>query len=178
MKNHHEGPHPEYTFHLESPVDNTVASRHAVLGIGSGSSSNDVLDFAVVLATAEDAALHVVHCLGPEDQPVETDSPEFENRLRSEMIAQRTSTCAALASHRGMWTYDCEHGEPVAVIMSTAQKYNAFTIVIGAPRQGPISALSQLLHNSVALRLTRQSRYPVVIVPAGVKSTKWMDRST
>ncbi len=178
MKKQHDGPHPEHTFHLESPPTGTVDPRHVVVGIGSDPSSVDVLDFALSLATAEDASLHVVHCINAEDQPVETDSPQFEKRLNSAMIAQRERTLSALASHAGNWTYDCKHGDPAGLILSTAEQYDAFTIVIGAPRRGPISALSQLLHSSVASRLDRQNRYPIVIVPAGVKSTTWTRKST
>ncbi|ROZ48572.1 universal stress protein [Rhodococcus sp. WS3] len=178
MKKHHDGPHPEHTFHLESPAKGIVNPRHVVVGIGSEPSGGDVLDFALSLATAEDASLHVVHCIDAEDQPVETDSPRFEKRLNSAMITQRERALSALTSHPGKWTYDCKHDDPADLIVSTAEKYDAFTIVIGAPRRGPISAMSQLLHSSVASRLDRQNRYPIVMVPAGVKSRTWTHKST
>ncbi|MGG7104069.1 universal stress protein [Rhodococcus sp. 24CO] len=173
MTKHHGGPHPEHTFHLESPATGIADTRHVVVGIGSEPSSGDVLEFALSLATAEGASLHVVHCINAEDQPVETDSPQFEKRLNSTMITQREHTRCALTSHAGTWTYDCNHGDPAGLILSTAEKYGAFTIVIGAPRRGPISAMSQVLHSSVASRLNRQNRYPIVLVPAGLKSTTW-----
>lgn len=177
MKKHQDGPHPEHTFHLESPAAGTVHPRHVVVGIGSEPSSGHVLDFALSLARAEDASLHVVHCITAEDQPVETDSPQFEKRLNSALSSQRERTLSALKSHTGDWTYDCNHGDPAAVILSTAEKHDAFTIVIGAPRRGPISAMGQLVHSSVAARLNRQNRYPIVLVPAGVKSTTWTRKS-
>ncbi|MDI9917425.1 universal stress protein [Rhodococcus sp. IEGM 1379] len=172
MSHHHEGPHPEHTFHLESPSTDRTQNRHIVLGIGTGSSSEDALEFALSLAGEEDASLHIVHCISPEDMPVETDSPRFENRFRAEMTRQREHTSAALESHKGSWTYDCQHGDPAEVILSMADKYDAFTIVVGSPRRGPISAISQMMHSSVASRLTRQSKYPVVMVPIGVKSAR------
>ena len=177
MKNHHEGPHPEHTFHLESPATDHRRTRHIVLGIGPGSSSDDALEFALTLAVTEGASLHVVHCISPEDMPVETDSPRFENRFRTEMTRQREHTSAALCSHPGPWTYECKHGDPTSVILAMADKYDAFTIVVGSPRRGAISAISQLMHRSVSSRLTRQHKYPVVVVPVGVESTRWMRKS-
>lgn len=177
MKNRHEGPHPEHTFHLESPTIDASPTRHIVVGISTGSSSDDALQFALTLASEEDASLHVVHCISPEDMPVETDSPRFENQFRTEMTRQREHTCVALNSHDGAWTYDCQHGDPAGVILAMADMYDAFTIVVGSPRRGPLSAISQAMHNSVSSRLTRQSKHPVVIVPAGAKSTGWKHKS-
>ncbi|WNF44747.1 universal stress protein [Rhodococcus sp. SG20037] len=107
-----------------------------------------------------------------EDLPVETDSPEFETRLHDEMVSQREQTTSALASHADTWTYDCTYGDPAGVILATADKYDAFTIVIGSPRKGAASAVSRLMHISVTSRLNRQNRYPVISVPTGVSSAR------
>ncbi|MBX9151315.1 universal stress protein [Rhodococcus qingshengii] len=168
----HDGPHPEYICHLANLSTDRVRTRHVVLGIDPGATSKNVLSHALTLAAKEDSALHVVHCITSEDLPVETDSPEFETRLHDEMVSQREQTTSALASHADTWTYDCTYGDPAGVILATADKYDAFTIVIGSPRKGAASAVSRLMHISVTSRLNRQNRYPVISVPTGVSSAR------
>lgn len=58
------------------------------------------------------------------------------------MASQREQTTSTLASHTDTWTYDCTYGDPAGVILATADKYDAFTIVIGSPRKGAASAVS------------------------------------
>lgn len=168
----HDGPHPEYTCHLVNASTDRVPTRHIVVGIGTGLSSKNVVSYGLTLAAKEDSALHVVHCITSEDLPVETDSPQFETRLHYEMVSQREQTTSTLASHTDTWTYDCTYGGPAGVILATADKYDAFTIVIGSPRKGAASAVSQLIHSSVSSRLNRQNRYPVISVPSGVRSAR------
>jgi len=169
---HHDGPHPEYTCHLANPSTDRAPTRHIVLGIGTGLTSKNVVSYGLMLAAKEDSALHVVHCITSEDLPVEIDSPQFDTRLHDEMVSQREQTTSALASHTDTSTYDCTYGDPAGVILATADKYDAFTIVIGSPRKGAASAVSKLMHSSVTSRLKRQNRYPVISVPIGVGSTR------
>ncbi len=80
--------------------------------------------------------------------------------------------------HPGNWTYDCQRAEPAQYLMTIADTYGAFVIVIGAPRLGAVSAGGTLFHTSVSSRLARQNRYALLLIPATVSAAAWPDKST
>ncbi|MBX9152284.1 universal stress protein [Rhodococcus sp. YH3-3] len=157
------------TSHLGQSRPQMATTRHVVVGFGTGDISKNALAFAA----GQDADVHVVHCVDSEDMPIETDSPQYENRFQHAVAAQRDHAVAALQTFPGAWTYDCVRADPAEYLLKSAKEYGAFVIVVGAPRTGAVSALGALLHTSVSSRLTRQDQYPVLLIPAAVTATAW-----
>ncbi|WP_162793471.1 universal stress protein [Rhodococcus sp. AQ5-07] len=163
------------TCHLQETRSHLPAVGHVVVGFGSGFPSSNALTFAADFAAKQGAALHVVHCVDIEDMPVETDSPYYEDRFHQAVTAQRDHVLAILHTFPGNWTYDCHRAEPAQYLMTIADTYGAFVVVIGAPRRGAVSAAGDLFHTSVSNRLTRQDRYPVLMIPPTVTAAAWPD---
>ncbi|MCW2093111.1 UNVERIFIED_ORG: nucleotide-binding universal stress UspA family protein [Rhodococcus erythropolis] len=161
------------TSHLGQSRPQMATTRHVVVGFGTGDISKNALAFAVTFAEGQDADIHVVHCIDSEDMPIETDSPQYENRFQHTIDAQRDHAVAALQTFPGAWTYDCVQADPAEYLLEAAKDYGAFVIVVGAPRPGAVSALGALLHTSVSSRLARQSRYPILLIPATASASVW-----
>lgn len=77
------------TSHLGQSRPQMATTRHVVVGFGTGDISKNALAFAVTFAAGQDADVHVVHCVDSEDMPIETDSPQYENRFQHAVAAQR-----------------------------------------------------------------------------------------
>ncbi|MBP2527282.1 universal stress protein [Rhodococcus sp. PvP104] len=166
------------TCHLQETRSHLPAAGHIVVGFGSGGPSSNALTFAADFAAKQGAALHVVHCIDVEDMPAETDSPYYEYRFHQAVTAQRDRALTILHTFTGNWTYDCHRAEPAQYLMTVADTYGAFVIVIGAPRLGAVSAAGTLFHTSVSSRLARQNRYPLLLIPATASAAMWPDKST
>ena len=170
--------HSPLTCHLHETRSHLPVAGHIVAGLGSGAPSSNALTFATDFAAKQGAALHIVHCIDVEDMPVETDSPYYEDRFHQAVTAQRDRALAILPAFPGNWTYDCQRAEPAQYLMTIADTYGAFVIVIGAPRLGAVSAGGTLFHTSVSSRLARQNRYALLLIPATVSAAAWPDKST
>jgi len=71
---------------------------------------------------------------------------------------------AALAAHRGGWTYQTGRGDPARLLISVADEHDALMIVVGSRGEGLHVFVERLISPSVAHRLIEHSRRPVLVV--------------
>ena len=118
---------------------------------------------AIELATRLGAALHVVHSVTVDDYGIDPDSDEFDAQCERNRARERDEIEAAMRDTGLPWTYHEQRGDPAKALARLADELGAAYIVVGATHPG---ALHHLVGGeSVAKRLLRHQRRPVLVVP-------------
>lgn len=155
---------------IDGPAAATRASTHLVVGFDSHRASHAALSFAIELAAALNAYLHVVHIVDVDDLPVDPDSDDWEQRIIDGLERERAEAKALLTASPGNWTYHSHRGDPARLLRAIADANDAAMILIGAPRRDLMSRMERILGESVSARLIQHSRRPVVLVPEDARS--------
>jgi nucleotide-binding universal stress UspA family protein len=143
-----------------------VNDAQLVVGYDRREASQHALDIAASLALKMDAHLHVVHVVDLSDYPVGPEEADWEDEAKVTLAEEREWASLQLGSWPGQWSYHLERGEPAATLCSVADRYDALMIVVGSGGTGAGATLHRLFEGgSVALRLVRGHRRPVLIVP-------------
>lgn len=138
--------------------------RCILVAVDFSSSSSNALRTAAGIAALEQASIHLLHV-------VDTDHKDFENSLnagceKSSKIIKRLGIFAETVHdmHNIECTYSSQNGGVPETIIATANNLLASLIIIGKNgNNGP----SNNIAGGQCLRLTEQSRIPLMIVPAG-----------
>ena len=150
---------------IEGPVGGISPTRHLVVGFDRHDSSRQALRFAITLAAALNAHLHVAHIVDLEDFPIDPDGDDWQGRLIDALAEERAQACDLLRGSSGNWTYYVQHGDPAGALSVLADTHDALMIVIGTVRGGLMSALDRVLGESVSAHLLRHAERPIVMVP-------------
>ncbi|RAL30820.1 universal stress protein [Rhodococcus sp. AQ5-07] len=159
--------------HIDGPAAVDPPSCHLVVGFDRGAGSHAALGFAVDFALHVHAGVHVAHSVDPNDLPIDPDSPNYEKELAAGLESERIQACAMLAPLPGNWSYDCTRDDPMRLLNSIAETYDALMIVIGTPRRGFISTMERMSGESVSAHLIHKSHRPLLMIPAQARSTGW-----
>lgn len=123
-----------------------------------------VLDDAVELAARLEARLHVVHAVTPPVIDVEVPSALVQASIDQVIAHERELLDPVVRGHRDagrLSSVVTETGEPVDVILATADKLGADLIVVGTHgRRG----ISRLMLGSVAEQVARRALCPVMLI--------------
>jgi nucleotide-binding universal stress UspA family protein len=134
----------------------TRAIRTIVVGIDGSANASAALAWAIDLARAVEAEVVAVHAVGLREagqgHPVEQRA-EFETRWCAPLDA------AGLKDRRLL-----VDGDPVSVLLRTAEETGADVIVVGTRGVGD---RQELLLGSTSSQVTRRSVVPVVVIPPG-----------
>lgn len=137
-----------------------------VLGWDGHRPSTGALRYSVELARRLTAHIHVVHIIDLDDTPVDPDSADWEQQLEAALADEAAEARRLLDGLAASWTYHGGHGDPAELLAKVADEYSALMVVIGSPRGGLISFLDTVFGQSVAHRLIRIRKTPLLIVPA------------
>ena len=136
-----------------------------VVGYDRHPASRAALLFASELAGALNSPVHVVHVVDVSDSPI-YDSPAMSAEAAQRRLdAEREHVGEALDAAHVQWTYHLLEGDPVNVLLKTADEYAATLIVVGRPQHGIGPALSHIVTGAVTRNLLRHSTRPVAVVP-------------
>ena len=128
------------------------------------------LDAAIALATRLGAELHVVHSVTVDDYGIDPDSDEYDARCERNRARERADIATTLGDTGLVWTYHEQRGDPAKALARLADEFDAAYIVVGATHPG---ALHHLVGGeSVAKRLLRHQRRPVLVVPESTGSKR------
>lgn len=95
--------------------------------------------------------------------PLDPDLPDDTAAEATRSVRDWVEQHLAASGVRWRWEAPC--GEPAGCLTDLAEEIGAAVIVLGAPRHGPMRALTRLLDGSVAAKVTRQPDRPVLLVP-------------
>lgn len=135
--------------------------RRILCAVDFSEGSEAALREAVALAERADARITAVHCCAP--SPYSSLGPAISSALERELQAELAGVVHRYAARRAPIDTILRHGVPYVEIVATAEEISADLIVVGtAGRTG----LAHLLLGSVAERVVRTSRVPVMAVHA------------
>ncbi|WP_328714167.1 universal stress protein [Nocardia salmonicida] len=150
---------------VDGPAGPTVPATHVVVGFDRHNASHIALDYAIGLAAALNAYLHVAHVIDTDDLPIDPDAADWDRAIAEVVERERAYACSMLAALPGNWSYHAHRGNPAHLLGSIADANDAAMIVIGAPRHGLASLVERLLGESVSAQLIHHGQRPVVLVP-------------
>ncbi len=150
---------------VDGPAGPTTPTTHLVVGFDRHNASHVALDYAIGLAAALNAHLHVAHVIDADDLPIDPDAAEWDHAIAEVVERERVYACSRLAALPGNWSYHAHHGNPAQLLSSLADSNDASMIVIGAPRHGLASLVARLLGESVSAQLIHHGHRPVVLIP-------------
>ncbi|MDZ7881748.1 MAG: universal stress protein [Mycobacterium sp.] len=157
---------------IEGPAGDIQPTHHLVVGFDRAESSMQALRFAITLAAAVNAHLHVAHIVDLEDFPIDPDGDDWQEHVVDALAQERARACDLLRASPVNWTYSALHGDPAGVLRVLADDHDALMIVVGSARGGVMSALDRALGESVSAHLLRHAHRPVVLVPVAGPGTK------
>ncbi|MEU4711061.1 universal stress protein [Nocardia salmonicida] len=161
---------------VDGPTGPTVPVTHLVVGFDRHNHSRIALDYAIGLALALNAYLHVAHVIDTDDLPIDPDAADWDHAVTEVIERERAQACAMLAELPGNWSYRAHRGDPAHTLSAIADANDASMIVLGAPRHGLASLAERLLGESVSARLIRRGHRPVVLVPEHSPATARLSR--
>ena len=145
-----------------------MATDTVVVGHDRRPAGLAALAAAIGLATRLGAELHVVHSVTVDDYGIDPDSDEFDAQCERNRAGERDEIEAAMRGTGLIWTYHEQRGDPAKALARRAEEVDAAYIVVGATHPG---ALHHLVGGeSVAKRLLRHQRRPVLVVPEPARS--------
>ncbi|MBP2527285.1 universal stress protein [Rhodococcus sp. PvP104] len=159
--------------HIDGPAAIDPPVCHLVVGFDRGAGSHAALAFAVDFALHIHAGLHVAHSVDPNDLPIDPDSPTYETEFADGLDYERIQACSMLAPLPGNWTYDCVYDDPMRLLTSIAETYDALMIIIGTPRRGFISMMERVSGESVSAHLIHKSHRPLLMIPTETRFSGW-----
>jgi nucleotide-binding universal stress UspA family protein len=135
-----------------------------VVGHSQDPSSGFALATAVDLARRLGGRLHVVHVIGIEDYPVDSDAADWEQQGEAVIAEQRRRVEARLADAGVPWSYEDRRGDPASELAEVATERRALMIVLGTRGEGVRQALSRLIEPSVSHSVIARQHRPVLVV--------------
>jgi nucleotide-binding universal stress UspA family protein len=161
----HRAEHPEpirvHESHPEAKSDS-----HIVVGFDVEPQSQSALTVAIDLARRLGAHLDVVHAVDLRDYPLDPDGTDWE--AASALTTQATEHVrAAVDDDTQSWTYHAWRGDPVHLLATVAEEYDALMIVVGTHGVGLAATFHRLAAGSVSRGLVGHSHIPVLVVPPG-----------
>lgn len=130
-----------------------TSTSRILVAVDFSASGRTAFDAALALSREHGAELVVVHAV-PADEPF-----DWHGRERSALISQlRDAAEAAGVRFRAA----VQHGDPTGVILLHAGVLAPDLLVVGSHQR---TGLARLRRRSVASRVARRSRSPVMIVP-------------
>jgi nucleotide-binding universal stress UspA family protein len=115
-------------------------------------------DLRSVLHQGEEASL--------DDYPVDPDADDWEAQAAHVLQDQRAEVETTLTGAIPGWSYHAARGDPVELLNTVAEEYDALMIVVGTRGQGAGAALARLLNQSVSRAVIGRQRRPVLVVPS------------
>ncbi|MFJ2663967.1 universal stress protein [Nocardia fluminea] len=150
---------------VDGPPGPTTPATHLVVGFDRHNASHVALDYAIGLAGALNAHLHVVHVIDTDDLPIDPDAADWDRAISEVVERERASACSMLGALPGNWSYHAHRGNPAHLLSSISDANDASMIVLGAPRHGLASLVERLLGESVSAHLIHHGHRPVLLVP-------------
>ena len=146
----------------------TIALRHILVPTDFSECSTAALRYGLALAERFDAHLHLLHAVqSPFDQPWAAEvyavsQADFEKTAREESDTQLARLLAASGRRADQVTCSTTLGAPFLAIITYAKEAPIDLIVMGTHgRRG----LSHALLGSIAEKVVRTSKVPVLVVP-------------
>lgn len=149
---------------MTSPADTRSAQRPCVvIGIDGDLNFATVLQAGARLAALAHAEILVAYVIPAMTADVvvpcgEDDLVEAEAALFADVVD-------ALRDFTGRWQLTTRHGDPAQELLCLARQAHADAIVVGAQTPGWFTHVRRLASPSVAERLARNQRFPLVVVP-------------
>jgi nucleotide-binding universal stress UspA family protein len=150
---------------VDGPPGPTTPATHLVAGFDRHEASHVALDYAIGLAGALNAHLHVVHVIDTDDLPIDPDAGDWDRTISEVVERERAAAYSMLTALPGNWSYHAHRGDPAHQLSSIADANHASMIVLGAPRHGLASLVERLTGESVSARLIHHGHRPVLLVP-------------
>ncbi|MGV9857327.1 universal stress protein [Gordonia sp. NPDC003425] len=151
---------------VAGPPPRVAQRANLVVGWDRHPSSLAAMRYAVMLAAAIDAHVHVVHIVDLDDAPIDPDVADWEREYRENVSAEARTARELLDGLAASWTYHSGHGSAADLLGVVADRYASMMIVVGSPRGGVMSYLDSVLGQSVAHRLIGRRKVPLLLVPA------------
>ncbi len=142
--------------------------KNILVAVDFSDLTDDVLARAVTLAAAFSARLHLLHVIEPDPDFVGYDAgPQTTRDAVADRFREQHRELQGIAEDIRGNGLECEallvQGPYVEKIISESDKLSADIIVVGAHGKG---LLSRVLLGSVSEGVLRESRIPVLVVPA------------
>lgn len=135
-----------------------------VVGVDGSPNSLAAVTWAAGMAALSGARVVAVHSLGLLDRLRPDDEPVASSSHRDEIgEALRTVWCAPLLDAGVEHTCELRDGNPVTVLLATADEVGADLIVVGSRGLG---GFPELLLGSTSTQVAQHASVPVTIIPA------------
>lgn len=155
-----------------------VAIRKILYAVDLSNTSSRAFDYALSLAKAQDARLHLLHVVEPMSDEMRVTLSMFvaDPQARRQALTGRREAVRALLEERqaAFWAelhddaarhlvdeVEVVEGFPAEAILKCAERLPAEMIVMGSHAHG----VSHTFLGTVAKRVLRRSRIPTLIVP-------------
>jgi nucleotide-binding universal stress UspA family protein len=151
-----------------------------VVGFDRSPEARAALACAAELGTRLGAHLHVVHAVSLDDYPIDPDVEDWEGQARKMLEEERTDLVAILNDHPCGWSYVAGRGNPVRLLMESADEHDALMIVVGTRGEGLRGAAHRLFGPSISHGLIGHAERPVLVVtePSGPEPAGQAIRAT
>ena len=134
--------------------------RRILVATDFSPASESAVDYAALLALALWPSVHVIHVV---EEPFSPDVPVLREQLRLEAESRLISVKDRFAGRCSCITAEVRFGTPTDAIITAALHHGADLIIMGTHGR---TGLSHLVHGSVAERVIRGARCPVLAVRA------------
>jgi nucleotide-binding universal stress UspA family protein len=135
-----------------------------VVGFDRSPEARAALACAAELGIRLGAHLHVVHAISLDDYPIDPDVGEWEDEARRMLEGERADLTAILSDHPCGWSYLAGRGDPVELLVESADERDALMIVVGTRGEGLRGAVHRLLGPSISHGLIGHAERPVLVV--------------
>ena len=138
-----------------------VPGRTIVVGVDGSDTAMRAAAYAFGLARREGHRLLVAYAAARSGLSLTGPAAAFEHRTQQQLHAELGGEIRSAAEELGVpVTFMMAQGDPVTVLRDAADCCHADTVVVGAS-----TSAGHRIAGSVATRLIRTGRWPVVVVP-------------
>ncbi len=135
-----------------------------VVGVDGSDNSHTALAWAADLARALDAEVVAVHSVGLLERFAAGQHDQDDANSADTRHLFDTDWCAVLDDPTVRSTRLLRDGNPVSVLLSAAEEFDAGLVVVGSRGLG---GYPELLLGSTSTQVAQRCNRPVVIIPAG-----------